>query len=176
MQHCSYLGCPLDLCFKNTNNPMWQKGSSRVTGGNWTIGVSSIQPKESSNCFSFRLLLEGVEEECGAISHSFEDFSDYRVFRLETIHLRRRQIFTNFWPLPPYRRQFFSTIRRQIWQIFDPSPPKTCRRLKWMVPKITWFHYFNAHNFCICTFFKVCYERSKYITQLFIILFKTMLK
>ena len=34
----------------------------------------------------------------------------------------------------PLRRQFFSTIRRQIWQIFDPSPPKTCRRLKWMVP------------------------------------------
>jgi hypothetical protein len=39
-----------------------------------------------------------------------------------TIHLRRRQFFTLFWPLPPYRRQFFSTIRRQIWQIFDPSP------------------------------------------------------
>ena len=50
-----------------------------------------------------------------------------------TIHLRRRQIFTNFWPLPPYRRQVFSTIHRQILQIFDPSPPKTCRRLKWMV-------------------------------------------
>ena len=43
-----------------------------------------------------------------------------------TIHLRRRQIFTLFWPLPPYRRQ--------IWQIFDPSPPRACRRLKWMVP------------------------------------------
>ena len=24
----------LGLCFKNTNNPMWQKGSSRVTEGN----------------------------------------------------------------------------------------------------------------------------------------------
>ena len=33
-----------------------------------------------------------------------------------------------------YRRQLYSTIRRQIWQIFDPSPPKTCRRFKWMVP------------------------------------------
>ena len=51
-----------------------------------------------------------------------------------TIHLRCRQIFHDFLPLPPYRRQFFTTIRRQIWQIFDPSPPKTCRRLKWMVP------------------------------------------
>ena len=49
-------------------------------------------------------------------------------------HLRRRQIFYDFWPLPPFRRQFFITIRRQIWWIFDPSPPKTCRRLKWMVP------------------------------------------
>ena len=57
-----------------------------------------------------------------------------------TIHLRRRQNFTNFWPLPPYRRQFFSTIRWQIWQIFDPSPPKTCRRLKWMVPESNWFN------------------------------------
>ena len=37
-----------------------------------------------------------------------------------TIHLRRRQ--------------FFTTIRQQIWQIFDPSPPKHYRRLKWMVP------------------------------------------
>ena len=53
---------------------------------------------------------------------------------LGTIHLRRRQIFHNFWPLPPYGRQFFTTIRRQIWQIFDPSPPKQCRHLKWMVP------------------------------------------
>ena len=36
----------------------------------------------------------------------------------------------------PYHRQFFTTIRRQIWQIFDTSPPKQCRRLKWMVPKM----------------------------------------
>ena len=56
-----------------------------------------------------------------------------------TIHLRRRQIFTNFRPLPPYRRQFLCTIRRQIWPIFDPSPPKACRRLKWMVPKETYY-------------------------------------
>ena len=43
-------------------------------------------------------------------------------------------IFHWFLTPTPYRRQFFSTIRRQIWQIFDPSPPKACRRLKWMVP------------------------------------------
>ena len=55
----------------------------------------------------------------------------WHVFPIGTIHLRRWQIITNFWPLPPYRRQFFSTIH---WQIFDPSLPKTCRRLKWMVP------------------------------------------
>ena len=45
-----------------------------------------------------------------------------------TIHLRRRQFFHDFWPLPPYRRQFFTTIRRQIWQIFDPSPTEKCQR------------------------------------------------
>ena len=42
--------------------------------------------------------------------------------------------FPKFWPLPPSRRQFFTTIRRQIWQTFDPSRPKKCWRLKWMVP------------------------------------------
>ena len=40
------------------------------------------------------------------------------------MHLGRRKFFHNFWPLPPYCRQFFTTIRRQIWQIFDPSPLK----------------------------------------------------
>ena len=29
----------------------------------------------------------------------------------------------------PLHWQFFTTIRRQIWPIFDPSPPKKCRRL-----------------------------------------------
>ena len=30
--------------------------------------------------------------------------------------------FHDFWPLPPYRQQFFTTICRQICPIFDPSP------------------------------------------------------
>ena len=64
-------------------------------------------------------------------SYLFEYF-----YYLGTLHLTRQQNFHDFWPLPPYRRQFFTTIRRQIWQIFDPSPPKKCRRLKWMVPLI----------------------------------------
>ena len=42
--------------------------------------------------------------------------------------------FHDFWPLPPSRWQIFTTIHRQIWQIFEPPPPKNCRRLKWMVP------------------------------------------
>ena len=40
----------------------------------------------------------------------------------------------DFWPLPPLRRQVFTTIHRQIWPILDPFPPRICRRLKWMVP------------------------------------------
>ena len=52
-----------------------------------------------------------------------------------TIHLRCWQNFHDFWTLPPYRRQFFITIRWQIWLIFDPFPPRKCRRLKWMVLK-----------------------------------------
>ena len=46
---------------------------------------------------------------------------------LGTVHLRRRQIFTIFYPYPPPVGRFFYyvlTIRRQIWPIFDPSPPK----------------------------------------------------
>ena len=66
-------------------------------------------------------------------AHTFY-FTYFLNLGLGTNHLRRRQIFQDFLPLPPYRRQFFTTIRRQIWQIFDPSPPKQCRRLKWMVP------------------------------------------
>ena len=65
---------------------------------------------------------------------------------LGTIHLRRRQIFTIFDPYPPtigilakclWRRFFIlmycdlSTIGNQEG---PPYPPKTCRRLKWMVP------------------------------------------
>ena len=53
---------------------------------------------------------------------------------LGTIHLGRRQIFTILNPTPS-RRQFSTTIRLQIWPIFDPSPhPEKCRRLKRMVP------------------------------------------
>ena len=54
-------------------------------------------------------------------AHTFY-FTYFLNLGLGTNHLRRRQIFQDFLPLPPYRRQFFTTIRRQIWQIFDPSP------------------------------------------------------
>ena len=51
--------------------------------------------------------------------------------------LQDRSTFDLVDPYPPYRQQYFTTIRRQIWQIFDPFPPKQCRRLKWIVPKST---------------------------------------
>ena len=51
--------------------------------------------------------------------HSFKTLANFYKFLTPT-------------PLP----SAFSTIRRQIWQIFDPSPHTTCRRLKWMVPKV----------------------------------------
>ena len=41
---------------------------------------------------------------------------------LGTIHLRRRQIFYTFLTLTPLPSAVFCTIRRQIWQLFDPSP------------------------------------------------------
>ena len=47
--------------------------------------------------------------------------------------------FSRFLTPTPLRRHFFTTIRQQIWQIFDPSSlpqSKECQRLKWMVPKM----------------------------------------
>ena len=43
---------------------------------------------------------------------------------LETIHLRRRQIYTIYDPYRPPSAVIFTTIRRHIWPIFDPSPLK----------------------------------------------------
>ena len=57
-------------------------------------------------------------------------------FTKGTIHLRCLQILTIFEPYLPTLGSFFTTIHRQIWTIFDPSLPKKCRRLKWMVPKV----------------------------------------
>ena len=67
---------------------------------------------------------------------------------LGTIHLRRRHIFTIFdpYPLPSafqknaYEGDFWSLSTVTFWPLAHgdtPPPPKTCWRLKWMVP------YFN---------------------------------
>ena len=53
--------------------------------------------------------------------------------------------FHNFWPLPPYHRHSSKILMKGIfdpyvlwpfhhWHMGTPSPPKTCWRLKWMVP------------------------------------------
>ena len=53
-------------------------------------------------------------------------------------------VFTIFdvYPSLPFG-SFFTTICWQIWQIFDPSPPKNCQRLKWMVPKCKKLQYIS---------------------------------
>ena len=54
--------------------------------------------------------------------------------------------FHDFWPLPPYHRHsglwrgFLILMYCDLWAIGTwghPSPPKTCWRLKWMVPMIS---------------------------------------
>ena len=47
--------------------------------------------------------------------------------------------FLDFWPLPPFRRQFFTTIRWQIWPMFDPSPKKCLLNgwSLWVVPELS---------------------------------------
>ena len=53
-----------------------------------------------------------------------------------TILVRRRQIFHDFWPLPPYHSAIF--LRQSVGKFvqFLTPPLKNCRRLKWMVPTI----------------------------------------
>ena len=77
-----------------------------------------------------------------------------RNFVFGTIHLRRRQIFTIFDPYPPT----IGVPAKCLWRGFlilmycdlltistwgHPSPPKTCWRLKWMVP---FCKYFNSRQ------------------------------
>ena len=50
------------------------------------------------------------------------------------------------------------TIHWQIWQIFDPYPPKTCRRLKWMVS------YFPA------IYLHLIFEKSRLMKLIFCLL------
>ena len=76
---------------------------------------------------------------------SDEKFVDLCLLMFGTIHLRRRQIFTIFDPYPPtigipakcLWRGFFILIYCDLLTIGTwghPFPPKTCWRLKWMVP------------------------------------------
>ena len=80
--------------------------------------------------------------------HIFQSIAlcDFTLFG--TIHLRRRQIFTIFDPYPPtigipakcLWRGFLILMYCDLWTIGTwghPSPPKTCWRLKWMVPTFT---------------------------------------
>ena len=61
--------------------------------------------------------------------HIFEDH-----FTLETIHLKYLQIFMIFDHHTPSHWQFFTTIRLQIWPIFDPFPPSNGQRRLWTAP------------------------------------------
>ena len=53
-----------------------------------------------------------------------------------TIHFRRWQIFHDFWPLPPTVGSFLLLSVDKFGKFLTPSPPKKCRRLKWMVPLV----------------------------------------
>ena len=45
--------------------------------------------------------------------------------------------FHDFWPLPPSVGSFLVLSVGKFGKFLTPPPPKTCRRLKWMVPKFT---------------------------------------
>ena len=66
---------------------------------------------------------------------TFEWLQFHDIFSIRDHPFKTLANFHKFLTPTPLPSAVFSTIRRQIWQIFDPSPPKTCRRLKWMVPK-----------------------------------------
>ena len=53
------------------------------------------------------------------------------------MYIRRRQNFRDFWPpLPPFI-YILCTVRLQNWPIFRPPLPPHCRRLMYIVPKMS---------------------------------------
>ena len=58
--------------------------------------------------------------------------------------------FFKFLTSSPSLQHFFTTIRRQIRQTSDPSPPKNCQRLKWMVPKVINTRHSQSIFSCMC--------------------------
>ena len=94
------------------------------------------------------------------------------VTRLGTIHLRRRQIFTIFDPYPPtigipakcLWRGFLILMYCDLWTIGTwgyPSPPKTCRRLKWMVPYVLCLSCTKIFEWYLC---RGCWGWNRYRT------------
>ena len=81
--------------------------------------------------------------------------------------------FHNFWPLPPYHRHSSKMLMKRVFDPYllwpfdhrhmgTPFPPKTCIRLKWMVPKVIrqsiaeWcWQTFCFQMFCLYTWSKL---------------------
>ena len=101
----------------------------------------------------------------------------------ETIHLRSRQIFTIFNPYPPT----IGIPAKCLWRGFlilmycdlstigpwgHPSPPKTCWRLKWMVPypnssfRGTHFERYETNFYSEMTTCKVIYVSATFTVNL----------
>ena len=84
------------------------------------------------------LFLDNIMFLQSTIELRLDDFGFILLFNKHLHFFRRWQIFTIFDPQPPgpLPSTVSTTLCRKIWQIFDPSPPKKCRRPKLMVPKL----------------------------------------
>ena len=92
----------------------------------YTANISTVQNKQLSNQLQQNTVYHGSPVQ--STLHVFLALQafwylenlGYAKIALGTISLRRRQNFQDFSPLSPYRQQFFTTIRWQIREIFDP--------------------------------------------------------
>ena len=126
----------------------------------WGSGLSPFDPTTYSRV---RWIVEFPASGCkNSFDSSFEFRMKFQRNSCSDHPFKTLANFHTFWPLSPYCWHFFSIVCRQIWQIFDPSPPKVCRRLKWMVPYFVNWHSLVpmkiGHNLEIINIskFKVC--------------------
>ena len=82
------------------------------------FGPIAVQKKGQSKIYLYSFKVSPIQ----SILLNGKETTIWKEKNRGTIHIRRRQIFTIVDPYPPTLDSFFTTIRLQIWPIFDPSP------------------------------------------------------
>ena len=134
MHYCSYLGQPLpskackilnlDVSGDLTIIPSLHITFVCATPPTGLSAKTDFLGNTQSGQISFEVAFSLLRLEKLPHCHSKGTFlsESTDVFVLRDHPFKTSPNFHKFGPLPPYRWQFFSTICRQICQIFDPSP------------------------------------------------------